>query len=207
MKLQIGGNRSKRPKLKRQRKWRVPMQRKLVKKRERDFSSLIISSGHNHEAYGVFSSTDLIVNCGASSHFSPDKFKFINFKAITPESICAANGHIFSAIGRGDLIVTLPVKDGEQGPQITLKRVYYTPKMVFTLVSVACLDKAGCSLTIEDGQCNIRSPRPYRTILGFVPRVNNLYRLDSSAIQTPEPPKHYASVASGPISINELHRR
>ncbi len=170
------------------------------------FDSLIITSGHNHEAYGVSSSTDLIVDCSASSHFSPDKFKFINFKAISPEPIRATDGHTFSAISHGDLIVTLPVKDGEYGPQVTLKRVYYAPKMAFTLVSVACLDKAGCSLTIEDGQCIIRSPRPYRTILGFVPRVNNLYYLDSSAIQTPKLPKHYASVASGPISINELHR-
>jgi len=99
------------------------------------------------------------------------------------------------------------VKDSENGPPITLKQVYYAPKMVFTLVSVACLDKAGCSLTIEDGECKIRSPRPYCTILGSVPRVNNLYRLDSSAIQGPEPPKHYANIASGPISINELHCR
>jgi len=79
--------------------------------------------------------------------------------------------------------------------------------MAFTLVSVACLDKAGCSLTIEDGECKIRSPRPYRTVLGSVPRVNNLYRLDSSVIQAPKLPKHYANMASGPISIIELHRR
>ncbi len=120
-----------------------------------DFDYLVITSGHNHEAYGVSSSTDLIVDCGASSHFSPDKFKFVNFETISPEPIRAADGHTFSAIGRGDLIVTLPVKDGEQGPQITLKRVYYAPKMAFTLVLVACFDKAG---SIEDGQCNIHSP-------------------------------------------------
>ncbi len=174
---------------------------------DEDFTSFVITSGHNHEAYGVSSSTDLIVDCGASSHFSPDKFKFVNFEAIPPEPIRAADGHTFSAIGCGDLVVNLPVKNGENGPPITLKRVYYAPKMAFTLVSVACLDKAGCSLTIEDGECQIRSPRPYRTILGSVPRVNNLYRLDSSAIQGPEPPKHYANVASGPISISELHYR
>jgi len=174
---------------------------------DEDFNSLVITSGHNHEAYGVSSSTDLIVDCGASSHFSPDKFKFVNFEAISPEPIRAADGHTFSAIGRGDLVVTLPVRDGETGPPITLKHVYYAPKMAFTLVSVACLDKAGCSLTIEDGECKIRSPRPYRTILGSVPRVNNLYCLDSSAIQGPEPPKHYANIASGPISIEELHHR
>ena len=79
--------------------------------------------------------------------------------------------------------------------------------MAFTLVSVACLDKASCSLTIEDGECKIHSPQPYRTVLGSVPRVNNLYRLESSVIQAPELPKHYANVASGPISIDELHRR
>src|SRR6267154_1689897 len=77
--------------------------------------------------------------------------------------------------------------------------------MEFTLVSVASLDKAGCSLTIEDGQCVIRSPRPYRTYLGCVPRVNNLYRLDSSAIKTTTPLEHHANVANNPISLNELH--
>ena len=173
---------------------------------DEDFDSLIITSGHNHEAHGVSSSTDLIVDCGASSHFSPDKSKFTNFEPISPKSIRAADRHTFSAIGRGDLIITLPVKNGEYGPQVTLKRVYCAPKMAFTLVSVACLDKAGCFLTIEDGKCKICSLWPYRTILGYVPRVNNLYCLDSSVIQAPEPSKHYANIASGPILINELHR-
>jgi len=170
-------------------------------------AALVITSGHNHEAFGVSPSTDLIVDCGASSHFSPDKSKFINFEAISPEPIHTADGHTFSTIGSGDLIVTLPTKDGETGPPIMLKRMYYAPQMVFTLVSVACLDKAGCSLTIEDGECVIHSPRPYHTVLGSVPRVDNLYRLSSSAIHAPEPPKHYANVTDGPISINEFHRR
>ena len=77
--------------------------------------------------------------------------------------------------------------------------------MAFTLVSVACLDKAGCSLTIEDGQFIVCSPRPFCTILGSVPRVDNLYRLNSSTIHGPDPPKHYANMASGLISIDELH--
>ncbi len=174
---------------------------------DEDFASLVITSGHNHEAYGVSTSTDLIIDCGASSHFSPDKFKFVNFEEIPPEPIRAADGHTFSAIGRGDLVVTLPMMNGEDRPSITLKQVYYSLKMAFTLVSVARLDKTGCSLTIEDGNCVIRSPRPHRTLLGSVPRVDNLYRLGSSAIQGPEPTKHYTNVASGPISINELHCR
>jgi hypothetical protein len=62
-------------------------------------------------------------------------------------------------------------------PLSTLKWVYYAPKLAFTLVSVARLDKAGCSLTIEDSECQICSPRPYCTILGHVPWVNKLQPL------------------------------
>ena len=169
--------------------------------------ALVVTSGHNHKAFGISHLTNLIINCGASSHFSPDKSKFVNFTTIAPEPIKAADGHTFSAIGCGDLVVTLPGKDGTKGLPITLKRVFYAPKMAFTLISVACLDKAGCSLTIKDGQCVLRSPRPYRTYLGCVPRVNNLYCLNSSAIQAPKVPRLYANVASTPISLNKLHRR
>ena len=117
------------------------------------FVAPIITSGHDHEAFGISLLTNLIVDCGANSHFSSDKSKFINFEAISPEPICTADGHTFSAIGCEDLIVTLSTRNGETGPPITLKRVYYTLQMAFTLVSVACLDKTGCSLTIQDGEC------------------------------------------------------
>ena len=83
--------------------------------------ALIITSGHDHEAFGVLPSTDLIVDCGTSSHFSPDKLKFINFEAIMPEPIRAADGHTFSTIGYGYLVVTLPLKGDKTGPPITMK--------------------------------------------------------------------------------------
>ena len=150
-------------------------------------------------------STNLIVNCSASSQFSTNKPKFINFEAMTPEPIHAADGHTFSAIGYGDLVVTLPLKGGETGPPITMKRVYYAPQMAFTLISIACLNKARCFLTIEDGECILHSTWPYHTLLGSVLYVNNLYCLSSSAIQATKPPKHYANIIDGPISINELH--
>ena len=171
------------------------------------FPALIVTSGHNHKAFGVSQLTNLIIDCGASSHFSPDRSKIVNFKTILPESVRAADGHSFSAIGTGDLVVTLPGNNGEEGPPIMLKRVYYAPKMAFTHVSVASLDKAGCSLIIEDGQCVIRSPRPYCTYLRCVPHINNLYRANSSTIHAPKATKLYANVASMPISLNELHRR
>ena len=172
---------------------------------DKEISAFVITSGHNHEAFGVSPSTDLIVDYGASSHFSSEKSKLINFMVITPEPVCAADGYTFSVIGYGDLIITLPIRDSETGPPITLKQVYYAPQMAFTLVSVTCLDKAGCSLTIEDGECTIHNPWSYCTVLGLVPCVDNLYRLSSSAIKASDPSKYYANIADGPISINELY--
>ena len=49
--------------------------------------ALIITSGDNHKAFGVLQLTDLIIDCGVSSHFSPDRSKFVNFKTIPLEYI------------------------------------------------------------------------------------------------------------------------
>jgi hypothetical protein len=63
----------------------------------------------------------LIVDCGASSHFSPDKHKLINFEVILPEPIRATDGHTFLVIGCRDLVVTFPVGSDKDGPPVTLK--------------------------------------------------------------------------------------
>jgi hypothetical protein len=42
-------------------------------------AALVVTSGHNHEAYAVSPSAGVIVDCGASSHFSPDRSKFVNY--------------------------------------------------------------------------------------------------------------------------------
>ena len=57
----------------------------------------------------------------------------------------------------------------KMAPPIMLKWVYYAPQMVFTLVSIICLDKASCSLTIEDEECIIHSPQPYYTVSQWTP--------------------------------------
>ena len=39
--------------------------------------ALIITSGHDHNAHAASKSTGIIIDCGASSHFSPGKDKFM----------------------------------------------------------------------------------------------------------------------------------
>ncbi|KAF8235552.1 hypothetical protein L208DRAFT_1041527, partial [Tricholoma matsutake] len=50
-----------------------------------------------------------IIDCGASTHFLPDKSKLQNYQDIHPEPIQAAYGHTFSALGKGDMRIKLPM--------------------------------------------------------------------------------------------------
>ncbi|KAG6881228.1 hypothetical protein C0995_002545, partial [Termitomyces sp. Mi166 len=75
--------------------------------------ALAITSGHSHEAHTASPSASVIIDCGASSHFSPSHKKFLNYQEINPEPVRAADGCTFSTLGRGNLCICLPMKEGE----------------------------------------------------------------------------------------------
>jgi hypothetical protein len=75
-----------------------------------------------------------IIDSGATSHFCPDRAKFITFEAIKVQDIHTADGTTTSALGQGDIKVDLPL--GKKYTTVTLKNTLYTPKMALTLISV-----------------------------------------------------------------------
>ncbi|KAJ7127735.1 hypothetical protein C8R44DRAFT_616476, partial [Mycena epipterygia] len=52
-----------------------------------------------------------LYDSGASKHMSGNRTRFINFVDIVPKSIIAADKRSFSAIGVGDMYVTVPNGD------------------------------------------------------------------------------------------------
>jgi hypothetical protein len=74
-----------------------------------------------------------IIDSGASAHFCPDRTKFKNFVSIPSQNIHTADGTTVSAIGRGDVSISLPL--GSKWTSVTLKDMLYAPDMAFTLVS------------------------------------------------------------------------
>jgi hypothetical protein len=65
----------------------------------------VTSDFHNSELQKVLTSGSVewysgtIVNCGASSHFTPLKEQLTNYKPIMPSPICIANGCVFYTEG------------------------------------------------------------------------------------------------------------
>ncbi|KAF8228149.1 hypothetical protein L208DRAFT_1173324, partial [Tricholoma matsutake] len=50
-----------------------------------------------------------IIDSSATSHFSPEKSKLINYYEISPEPIQAADGRTSNALGKGDMKTDLPM--------------------------------------------------------------------------------------------------
>jgi hypothetical protein len=167
-----------------------------------DPTALVCTSDFHSKAHATSNHTGTILNTGASHHFSPHCSKFLNYKElVSPEPIRAADGRTFSALGKGDLPIELPNRDHKPTP-ITLKSVYYSLHMAFTLMSMSCVDRAGFSLFIKGGACIICSPKS--NIIGRIPEVRGLYRVSDSLVL---PHAHVASAAVKEISITELHQQ
>ncbi|KAJ6458875.1 hypothetical protein C8R47DRAFT_994928 [Mycena vitilis] len=69
---------------------------------------------------------------GATQHMTPSRHRLINYRAIAPRSIMAANSKRFEALGSG-----IKVPNGKNGStKILAKNVLYAPKLEVTLLSI-----------------------------------------------------------------------
>ena len=95
----------------------------------------------------------VIVDSGASSHFCPDKSKFINLRPLEGQNICTANDGVIPACRIGN--VSIELSNSSRKTKCVLKDTIYAPDMAFTLILVSHLDLANCSMTFTGGQCII----------------------------------------------------
>ena len=151
-----------------------------------DQTALTCTSDFHSEAHAASNYSGIIIDSGASRKFFPDHSKFLNYQEfINHEPIRAADGPTFRALGKGDIQIMLPNRN-HKSTRITLKEVYYSPIMAFTLISVSCVDHAGFSLLIKGGICEIRTATSI--IIGCIPQIRGLYCVSDS--KTPSHPTH-----------------
>jgi hypothetical protein len=146
----------------------------------------------------------VVIDSGASRHFSPDRSNMINFRVVEQAPIRAADGRIFSATGMGDMQIAFP--NGNKSTNVLLKDVYYSPHLAFTLVSVTRMTHARFKVLMEDTTCTIYNPT-YQPI-AQIPEARGLYRISGPPGTPPIPANisESANLTSKSISIDELHR-
>ena len=109
----------------------------------------------------------IIIDCGASSHFTPDRNSLTNYQELTALPIRAADGRTFPALGCGDMQIHFPMGNSKKPTLITLKDVYYSPHLAFTLVSCTRMTRVGFKVLLEGSECKVYSPT-YK-VIGVIP--------------------------------------
>ena len=100
-----------------------------------DDIALVCTSDFHEEAFKAgLTSPSIIIDCGASSHFTPDRDKLFDYEKLSTLPIRAADSRTFAAHGRGKMKILFPMGEGKKPTPVTLTNVYYSPHLAFTLV-------------------------------------------------------------------------
>jgi hypothetical protein len=97
-----------------------------------------------------------LLDLGSTCYMSTYCADFTNLCELPARTFQAANKQCFSAVGSGDLIISL--LNGSTTSQLTLQDVLYAPDIGYTLVSVGKLNALGYCIVFEDSICRISSP-------------------------------------------------
>jgi len=114
----------------------------------------------------------LILDSGASEHYTPIKEWLIDYKVILNKSIIIANGTKVPVIGVGNIPIIIGNKD------VLIKDVYYIPSLKTTLISSKELTNKGWNILFKDNiaelsnikyKLNIKAKWDYNAYyLGFI---------------------------------------
>ncbi|SJL02247.1 uncharacterized protein ARMOST_05573 [Armillaria ostoyae] len=141
-----------------------------------------------------------IFDSGATQHMTPSRHRLMNYMAIKPRGIMAADKKKFEALGKGDMYITIP-NGKNQTTKVLVKDVLHAPNLRVTLLSVGRITQAGYSLDFKDEECRIFDKKHHQ--IGSIPHVNGLYRL---RVPVPHPEAYHVDDGPCIVTPDELHR-
>ena len=83
----------------------------------------------------------LLLDSGASEHYTFNKDWLLNYKPIYNKSVTIANGQDLPVLGQGDIPIKVVYNNNYK--DILIKNVYYIPKLKATLISSKELTNKG----------------------------------------------------------------
>src|SRR5262245_30941426 len=166
-------------------------------KGEGKYAFTVFSKDDQHALTASADKSEAAVDSGASVHYCPDRSKFVTYEKVTGPAIYAADGRAMKAVGKGNIEIRLPNKGDHT--KVTLQDVYHVPDMTTTLISVACLDKAGFIAHFGRGLCRIEAPD--NKVIAEIPLQHGLY-----ALGVHNPNSNMALSATQKLSLAQAHK-
>ncbi|TVY22171.1 Retrovirus-related Pol polyprotein from transposon TNT 1-94 [Lachnellula hyalina] len=103
--------------------------------------SLVYNGINNKEAN--INKTKLVLDSGASEHYTFNKDWLLNYKSVSNKSIRIANSYSLAVLGKGDI----PVKANNN--EIIIKNVFYAPNLKANLISTKELINKNWNITFK----------------------------------------------------------
>ena len=100
---------------------------------------------------------------------SPFRHRFRNFHPIPPHAIASADHRVFYATGAGDLQIDVP--NGDTTTPIILRDTLYAPDMALTIISISCINNAGCDVNFSTKSCTCKIISPAGKQIGCIKRA------------------------------------
>ncbi len=146
----------------------------------------------------------ILFDSGASRHMSPYRHLFVTYQRIPERPINAADNHVFKAVGRGDMYITVP--NGASTTRVLLRDVLHAPTMGATLVSVSRISAAGKTVSFEKDGCHIKNSDG--EAVAHIRPSNGLYRITNRATETAAATTEGGDDEDGArvVTIDEWHR-
>ena len=113
-----------------------------------------------------------LYDSGASQHMSRFCHKFVDFVKIEPVPIRAADKQVFTATGKGKLLIHLPNSDKGMS-RIQLTEALYAPSMGVTLISISHVAATSSTVVFSGEFCRIYNADKKR--VGEIKESGGLY--------------------------------
>ena len=147
---------------------------------------------------------NLVLDSGATEHYTPNKEWLLDYKTISNKSIFIANGDELSIRGIGNIPIYIDNKE------ILIKDVNYIPELKSTLISSKELTKKGWSILFEDSKAIItHNIAKYRVIANW---ISNAYYINTYINYSILEPIVYKTTTSlegsnSPSTLDLYHKR
>ena len=127
--------------------------------------SVAVLASYTREVQGV------IFDSGCTTHVSPYHGLFTNYTPINSIPITAVNKLYFQAIRWDNVEVALPNRGVTT--RMILRNVLHCPGIMFTLVSMSVMDRAGYSFMLKNSWMSVIAPKGNK--ITDIPLKNGLY--------------------------------
>ena len=138
------------------------------------FSFHLVGEALTWTTVDSMASSTTIYDSGATTHMSPNRDRFVDFRKIKPKGVKAVNKTVFMVTGIGCMKINMP--NGKDTTAVVLQDILYFLDLGYTPVLLAKCNAASFTILLKDKFCCIKDSKGHQ--IGRIPQYHGLYHVN-----------------------------